>query len=351
MLYDLTSGSLEKVTRTTFAKESVLERAHLQAAVRDHIDVVDPDLLVVAEEFGDFEDAHRRIDLLCLDRTARLVVVELKRTEDGGHMELQALRYAAMVSVMTFDELTATYSRHLRAMGDDDADSDAARVALLQFLDTEAGEEDQPVLSREVRVILVSADFSTEVTTTVLWLNEFYGLDITCIRLAPYKHEGRLLLDVQQVVPLPEAQELTVRIRKREQAVRAARSQNRDLTKYVVTTPTGVTEPLAKRRAVLALVKALHAAGVSGGELATAIPSNKLRSVDGILTGAALVAAFMAAHDLPPHRSPRWFLDHPLHDDGMTWVLFSNWGLNAEPTLDALLAHAPSPGFGYAAAE
>ena len=38
--------------------------------------------LGVAEEFSDWEDSHRRIDLLCLDKDADLVVVELKRTED-----------------------------------------------------------------------------------------------------------------------------------------------------------------------------------------------------------------------------------------------------------------------------
>jgi hypothetical protein len=103
MLYDMTDGTLTRVAGTTFKDEKVLERTHLQAAVRESIAVLGPDLLVVAEEFGDFEDTHRRIDLLCIDKTARLVVVELKRTEDGGHMELQALRYAAMVSVMTFE--------------------------------------------------------------------------------------------------------------------------------------------------------------------------------------------------------------------------------------------------------
>ena len=54
--------------------------------------------MVLAEEFGDWEDSRRRIDLLCLDPNAQLIVVELKRTVDGGHMELQALRYSAMVS-------------------------------------------------------------------------------------------------------------------------------------------------------------------------------------------------------------------------------------------------------------
>ena len=52
-------------------------------------------VLVVAEEFGDWEESKRRIDLLGLDRDATLVVIELKRTDDGGHMELQAIRYAA----------------------------------------------------------------------------------------------------------------------------------------------------------------------------------------------------------------------------------------------------------------
>ena len=45
--------------------------------------------MVIEEEFGDWEDSLRRIDLLCLNRKAQLVVLELKRTEDGGHMELK----------------------------------------------------------------------------------------------------------------------------------------------------------------------------------------------------------------------------------------------------------------------
>ena len=104
-LYDMSAGTIVKIEPTTFAAAKVLERTHLQAALRDNIALVSDDLLVVAEEFGEFADANRRIDLLCVDRTARLVVVELKRTADGGHMELQALRYAAMVSTMIFDEL------------------------------------------------------------------------------------------------------------------------------------------------------------------------------------------------------------------------------------------------------
>ncbi|MCL3862091.1 hypothetical protein [Actinotalea sp. K2] len=45
-------------------------------ALRDNTSVLSDGLLVVAEEFGDFQDVRRRIDLLCVDRTGQLVVIE-----------------------------------------------------------------------------------------------------------------------------------------------------------------------------------------------------------------------------------------------------------------------------------
>ena len=158
MLYDMTDGALTMVSTTTFKAEQVLERTHLQAAIRDQISVLGEDLMVIAEEYGDFEDTNRRIDLLCLDRTARLVVVELKRTEDGGHMDLQALRYAAMVSVMTFKQLVRTFAKHLERLGQDSHSLDDAREQLLTWLDESDGEE--PVISRDVGIVLASANFS-----------------------------------------------------------------------------------------------------------------------------------------------------------------------------------------------
>ena len=64
MLYDMTDGSLTKVAGTTFKDEKVLERTHLQAAVRDNVEVLAPGLKVVAEEFGDFEE-HTDVSTCC----------------------------------------------------------------------------------------------------------------------------------------------------------------------------------------------------------------------------------------------------------------------------------------------
>ena len=67
-----------------------MERTALQRTLREHVDVVAPDTRVIAEDFSPRDESRRRIDLLAIDKDANLVVIELKRTEEGGHMELQS---------------------------------------------------------------------------------------------------------------------------------------------------------------------------------------------------------------------------------------------------------------------
>ena len=40
--------------------------------------------MVISEELSEWEDSRRRIDLLRLDQSANLVVIELKRTENNN---------------------------------------------------------------------------------------------------------------------------------------------------------------------------------------------------------------------------------------------------------------------------
>lgn len=221
-LYRITKDNLEVVKKTTFAEEKLFERRDLQRLLRADISVIDQDLMVIAEEFGEWDESNRRIDLLCLDKQARLVVVEIKRTDDGGHMELQAIRYAAMVSSMTLDQTIAAYARSL---GVQDADA-TARREILEFLDLTTMEDAE--LTDEVRIILVSADFSTEVTTAVIWLNR-HGVDITCVRLQPYRMGETLLVDATQIIPLPEAADYEIKVRAQAQEVKKVRSARQDI--------------------------------------------------------------------------------------------------------------------------
>src|SRR5262249_32926209 len=266
-------------------------------------------------------------DLLGIDRAGCLVVFELKRTSDGGHLELQALRYAAMVSTMTFDDLVGHYEHYLASTEPGAVGQAKARLA--DWLD----DGDSTVISRSVRIVLVSAGFDREITTTVLWLTDLYGLDIRCVRLTPYRVGDRLLLDVQQVIPLPEASELTIQLQRKATQERAVRgADGRDWTQYVITGPAGESEPLRKRQAILTMVTTLRACGVPAAEIAKAIPPSRFLSVGGTLAGAELREAFVLAY--PKGDPSRWFMETPVHDDGRTWIVTKMWGRNTEPVLE-----------------
>lgn len=224
-LYEVTADNLARIAQTSFDQVGLRERTDLQRLLKKQIDVILPDTLIVAEEFGEWEESKRRIDLLGLDKDANLVVIELKRTDDGGHMELQAIRYAAMVSTMTFERVVDIYDRYLAANGDD-AD---ARATILGFLSWD--EPDEDAFAQNVRIALVSANFSKELTTAVMWLNK-RDLDIRCIRLIPYHDNGRVLIDVQQVIPLPEAAEYQIQLREKEQKERRDKTERRPLFRF-----------------------------------------------------------------------------------------------------------------------
>ena len=202
-----------------------MERQHLQAAIKEKIEVISPNCIVISEEFSEWSGSQRRIDLLAIDKEGNLVVIELKRTETGEHMELQALRYAAMVSTLTFRRATEIYQKYLISIGSEDN----AEANLIEFLGWEEPQEDD--FGLDVRIILVSSNFSKELTTSVMWLNE-RNLDIRCVRLIPYKHQEQILVDVQQIIPLPEVQSYQVKIKKQSEERREARKSSKDYTRY-----------------------------------------------------------------------------------------------------------------------
>lgn len=229
-LYELTSSTFTPIKRVSFVEQAIQERYDLQRVLRTHIQVIGDDLYVLAEEFSDWDDSKRRIDLLAIDRDANLVVIELKRSNDGGHMELQAIRYASMISTMTFERAVEVHARYLTKLQPhhttgEDATITHARDQILTFLKWDDPVSD--VFGNDVRILLVSEDFSKELTSAVLWLRE-HNIDIRCIRLRPYKHDTHTFVDVQQLIPLPEAQEYQIKLRQKDQETSVSRSTRAD---------------------------------------------------------------------------------------------------------------------------
>ena len=64
----------------------------------------------------------------------------------------------------------------------------------------------------------------------MLWLNE-RELDIRCVRIKPYTDGGRTLVDVQQVVPLPEAADYQIKLRDKETSERTSRREQSQISR------------------------------------------------------------------------------------------------------------------------
>ena len=203
-VYKVTETAFEALDQTSFEREGILERQGTQARLRDHPEVLEEGLFILAEEFSSWDESSRRVDLLALDREGRLVIVELKRSDQDSFMDLQAVRYAAMIAGMTLEQAVGAHQNYLSQRGLDPADA-ASRIQ--QHL---SGDETEAAIdSRNPRVILVSANFSKELTTSVLWLNEI-GMAVTCVKLELYRAGNDLYLEGNRVIPLPEAEEYLV---------------------------------------------------------------------------------------------------------------------------------------------
>lgn len=326
-IYEFASAEIRPLRKTTFGQAQLQERRDLQRLLRANIAVVAPDTLVIAEEFGDWDESRRRIDLLGIDRDANLVVIELKRTEDGGHMELQAIRYASMVSTMTFDQAADVFARYLTQIGKADTD---ARAELLDFLGWD--EPDEDAFAQEVRIVLASAEFSRELTTSVLWLID-HGLDIRCVRLQPYSLDGRILVDVQQIIPLPEVAEYQVRVTEKKRKEREARTDTRDWTSYDLTLGERHLTGLRKRHAIYQVFRYLVENGIEPEQVAKSCgprANRVLVSVDGEVASDEFrrLAKEARARDGRNFDPGRFFCDDGelLHFGGRTYAFVNQWG-------------------------
>ena len=201
--------------------------------------------------------------------------------------------------------------------------------------------------------VLAAAEFSKEITTTVMWLNDDYGLDIQCVRLRPYNDAGRLLIDVQQVIPLPEAASYQVQLREKKANERAVRTQNRDTTRYDVSIGTNVYTNLPKRRAIYQVIRGLCDAGVDPEALREAVSwkATLLTPIPGTLDAPAFekaFAEFLVEQGNKPQVSRYYIEDQDLiRANGRTYAATKMWGVKTLSAMDQLLESFPNHGISY----
>lgn len=188
--------------------------------------------------------------------------------------------------------------------------------------------------------MLASANFSRELTTSVLWLNTQGRIDIRCVQMRPLSFAGRMLLDIQQVIPLPEAAAYQVAVREKSIEQEAAGGDGRDFTRYDVMIGDKVLENLPKRRFIYQVVAEALRQGLTPEDIARAVPWRPtvlFISTDGRVSGEELAKA--CGKD-----AGRFFVeeDELFHIDGRTYALVKHWGHRTEEAAKSVLAALPS---------
>jgi hypothetical protein len=212
--------SVTHLSPVGLGEAGIREVQDLQNWVLARPEVLGEPLLILDDQFKDFEKAKDRLDILCVDRKGHLVVVELKRSDTADYADLQALRYAAMMRSFTLADASRILSES-RLGREGNLNEDDARRRITEFMGV--GEEgDAPAELSEPRIIIASSGFSDQILITADYLRA-HDIDVTCVSLSAYPiTEDRFILVPDVVLPIQEIADYTCKVRKKEEARQTA---------------------------------------------------------------------------------------------------------------------------------
>ena len=220
---------------------------------------------------------------------------------------------------------------------------------ILEFLDWEEPDEDS--FAQDVRIVLASAEFSRELTSAVLWLND-KGIDIRCVKMEPFYDGQRILLDIQQVIPLPEAEQFQVRVRQKKQKEQQSRTTSRDFSKFTLSISGRDYPGLNKRNLMRQLVNELIKGGITPEEIADIISwrkGNLFVNFDGSLDEEKFSEQLMTLDTGGKYpKTKRYFCkqDELIWIEGKTYALTNQWGQRTLEAVDLLSTKYPKMNIG-----
>jgi hypothetical protein len=155
------------------------------------------------------------------------------------------------------------------------------------------------------------------------------------VQLLPYKLGDRVLLDVRQIVPLPEATDYQIRVRRKERQRERAQTDGRDFTRYHIIVDGRDLPEANKRNAMRLMVTKLAERGVSLQSMKEQLHPRVFKSVNGHLEDEGTLTAALQAAD-PRIDIGRWYFEYPFFENDHTWVMTRMWGTDTEPSLAKL---------------
>lgn len=226
-----TANRISPLEVKRFSDLGFTERKHLQEWLENYpqaLTQADGDeLLIIQKEFDGFDDTRERLDLLAIDKDGNLVIIENKLDDSGRDVVWQALKYASYCANLKKQQVVEIFQRYLnqKAQSEGAEPANAERV-LLEFLQADDLQSVQLNTLKSQRLILVAAHYRKEVTNTVLWLSQF-GVNCQCFKVTPYQAGTELFLNVEQIIPTPEASDFMIGMMAKEDEEKSASNEQR----------------------------------------------------------------------------------------------------------------------------
>lgn len=219
---DQSANRISKLDRKRFSDLQIGERTHLQEWLAGMPDALGEELLIIQKEFAGFADTRERLDLLALDKHGQLVIIENKLDDTGRDVVWQAVKYAAYCSNLTKTQIIDIFQQYL----DGRRSGASAEEMIREFLDEESLDEIVLNGGNDQRIMFVAGNFRKEVTAAVLWLIA-HDIRAQCFRVVPYGFGEELLIDLNQIIPTPEAADYMIGMATKEKEERSTEDAQR----------------------------------------------------------------------------------------------------------------------------
>lgn len=183
---------------TNFVEEKIPE-SKLEEWVESNPKLLGEPLFVFGRQVQ-VEGLLDTIDLLALDLTGAVVVIEMKRADLRAPVDIQGLRYASYVSRWDSEALDVVASGYFA-----DEEDRSLEERFQEFAESEGTDEDYE-LNHVQRVIIVGQTVKDRLGSVALWLRD-QGVDIKLVEIHPFREANALYLEPLVIIPPPTTEQ------------------------------------------------------------------------------------------------------------------------------------------------
>lgn len=150
----------------------------IEAAIESAPELLGIDVLIVGRQT---QTPSGPLDLLAIDSSRRLVVIENKRDRTPRDVLAQTIDYAAWVNTLTFAEVAALYAAYRHKFQEDDAD-------LGEAFEERFGEE-LDAIAEDPRMVIVASRLDDSTERMIEFLAESFGVPVNAILFQPFENQ------------------------------------------------------------------------------------------------------------------------------------------------------------------